>query len=37
LLVTGFVLALPKTSAKNCLHNLPHNGLKFGTLRDAKL
>ena len=37
LLLAVFVLALPKTFAKTCSHVLPHSGLKFGTLRDAKL
>lgn len=37
LLLAVFVLALPKTFAKNCSHVLPHNGLKFGTSQDAKL
>jgi len=37
LLLVSFVLALPKTFAKICSLILPHNGLKFGTSRDAKL
>ena len=37
LLLAAFVLALPQTFAKNCSPVLPHSGLKFGTLRDAKL
>ena len=37
LLLAAFVLALPQTFAKNCSPVLPHSGLKFGTVRDAKL
>jgi hypothetical protein len=36
LLLAGFVHALLKTFAKICSPILPPNGLKFGTLKDAK-